>query len=117
MQTVVETRSYLRDANDAGLTEEERREIVDILANDPKAGDRISGGGGARKLRIVGRGKGKSGGYRVITYFGGDDIPVFLMSLFGKGSKANLSKAEVNELKKLLSTFAKDYRARVKVRS
>ena len=30
-------------------------------------------------------GKGKSGDYRVITFYSGDDIPVFLLNIFGKG--------------------------------
>ena len=34
----------------------------------------MQGTGGCRKLRIAGRNKGKSGGYRVVTAFGGDDI-------------------------------------------
>jgi len=29
--------------------------------------------------------KGKSGGYRVTTYFAGDDVPAFLLTVFGKG--------------------------------
>ena len=58
-----------------------------------------------RKLRVAGKGKGKSGGYRVITYFGGTDIPVFLLTVFGKGERANLSRAEINDLAKLTKTL------------
>ena len=65
-------------------------------------------------MRFAGRGKGKSGGYRAVTYFGGDDIPVFLIGMFGKGDKDNLSRAERNELHKILSRIAADYRASVK---
>jgi hypothetical protein len=50
--------------------------------------------GGCRKVRIAKDGEGKSGGYRVITWFGAGDIPVFLLSVFAKGQKANLSKKE-----------------------
>lgn len=108
---------YLSDAKLAGLTEAERRKIVDLAAHDPTTGDRIEGAGGARKLRVAGRGHGKSGGYRVITYFGGGDIPVFLLAVFGKGDKVNLSKAERNELKKELRGLADDYRANIAIRS
>jgi hypothetical protein len=117
MQTVIETAAYRKDAAAAGLTEDERNTVVLLLAANPRAGVLIPGSGGARKLRVAGRGKGKSGGYRIITYFGGDDIPVFLMSLFSKGEKANLSKAEVNELNRLLSTFAAEYRESVRRRA
>lgn len=110
VQAVVETPDYLSDAKAAGLSEAERRAVVDIVSRNPKAGDIIEGTGGARKLRIAGRGKGKSGGYRAITYYGGDDVPVFLLAVFGKGEKVNLSKAERNELRKELAGLADDYR-------
>ena len=42
------------------------------------------------------------GGYRVITYFGGDDIPVFLLTVFSKGERAGLSQAERKSLAKLV---------------
>jgi hypothetical protein len=68
---VIETSVFLRDAARAGLSETERDEIITMIARDPTVGDVIPGPGGARKLRVAGRGKGKSGGYRIITYFCG----------------------------------------------
>ncbi len=65
---------------------------------------------------MAGRGKGKSGGYRVITHYGGDDIPVFLRILLSKGERVTLSKNERNELRKHLAGLADDYRASVKQR-
>jgi hypothetical protein len=114
MHTVVETPSYLADAKAAGLTEVEREAVVEIVANHPQAGDEISGTGGARKVRIAGRGKGKSGGYRVITFYSGKEIPVFLLAVYSKGEKANLSKTERNELKGILGEIVREYSKRVK---
>ncbi len=102
---------YLADARAAGLVDVERQAIVDFVAARPTAGDLIPGTGGARKVRFAGRGKGKSGGYRVIAYFGGDDIPVFLLAIFAKGDKVNLNQAERNALRDELAGLAKDYRA------
>lgn len=113
---VIETLDYLADADDTGMTRDEREAVVDFLAENPRTGDLIPGSGGARKFRVAGRGKGKSGGYRVITYFGGDDIPVFLLNVFAKGDRVNLSKAEVNELRRELSGLAEDYRKGVRRR-
>jgi hypothetical protein len=62
------------------------------------------------KLRHAGRNRGKSGGYRTVHYFAGDDVPVFLLALIDKGQRANLSKAEVNELARELSAMAENYR-------
>ena len=105
MHAVIETRPYLRAAEAAGMTDAERESAVLMLAKRPQAGDLMPGTGGCRKLRIAGRGKGKSGGYRVITYFGGSDIPVFLLAVFSKGECANLSRAERNDLARLAGTL------------
>lgn len=110
MHTVVETPAYVADAKAAGLTETERAALVEMVAKQPRAGDEIPGTGGARKVRVAGRGKGKSGGYRVITFYSGEDGPVFLLTLYSKGKKANLSKAERNELKTVLADIVREYR-------
>jgi hypothetical protein len=98
MHTVIETNAYLKAADDAGMDEEERSAVVDTIAANPEAGAIMPGCGGARKLRVRKPGTGKSGGYRVITYYAGDEIPVFLLTVFGKGEKDNLTGAERNAL-------------------
>ncbi len=54
MQTVIETRSYLAQAADLGLSEDELKEIADFFANEPDAGELVKGTGGARKARVAG---------------------------------------------------------------
>ena len=98
MHTIIETAAYLSAASDVGMREEERNAVVDMLAANPLAGDVMPGCGGARKVRVAKPGRGKSGGYRVITYFGGNDVPLFLLTVFGKNERASLSKAERNGL-------------------
>ena len=111
MHTVIETPAYLASAREVGLTEEERDEIVSYLARQPDSGDLMPGTGGARKLRFAGRSKGKSGGYRVITFFADEEIPVFLLDIYGKGSRANPSQAARNELRKMLTALPQVWRA------
>lgn len=74
----------------------------------------MPGTGGARKVRFAGRGKGKSGGFRVITFYAAEDIPVFLLDIYGKDTQANLSKAECNELRKILTDLPRVWRESVK---
>ena len=105
MHTVIETKAYLAAAKDAGMGEDERDAIVDLIAADPQVGEIMPGCGGARKLRVAKPGKGKSGGYRVITYFAGEDVPAFLLTVFGKGEKVSLSKGERNALAALTKTL------------
>lgn len=114
MQTVIWTPTFITQAKRCGLSEKEMAEIVNTLADNPEAGDLMPKTGGARKLRHPGRGGGKSGGYRTIHYFGGVDVPVFLLSVYGKGAKSNLSDAERNELAKILPSLAETYRENVK---
>jgi hypothetical protein len=77
---------------------------------NPTAGAIMEGTGGCRKLRFAGKGKGKSGGYRTVHYYAGDDVPVLLLSLIDKGEEENLSKTERNELRIELAGYAADYR-------
>ena len=51
MQTVAETPTFSRQA-DKLFSEEERRALIDFLAENPLAGDAIPGTGGVRKLRV-----------------------------------------------------------------
>lgn len=90
-------------------------EMVTAIANAPLGGDLIVGTGGARKMRHAGRSHGKSGGYRTVHYYGGDDIPLFLLALVDKGRKANLTGAERNELAAILPQLAAAYRERRRI--
>ncbi len=109
LHTVAETPGFARDAARAGMTEGEKAEPIRFLAANPEAGELMVGTGGARKLRWRRPGMGKSGGYRVITYFAGHAMPVFLLTLYTKGERANLSPAERNTLRGILSEIAAAY--------
>jgi hypothetical protein len=108
------TPTFEAQARKAGIGEDEMKEICDRIAKDPQAGDIISGTGGARKLRHPAPGGGKSGGWRTIHYWGGNDVPVFLLAVYAKTQKDNLSKAEQNELRKILPLLADAYRKSTK---
>ena len=110
MHAVAELVGFAKDAEAAGMCGEELRRLIDRLAANPQAGDLIVGTGGARKVRVAGRGKGRSGGFRVISYFAGEDLPVFLVTVFAKGDRADLSAAERAEIKRELAHLASEYR-------
>jgi len=111
MQTVVETLMYLRAAEDL-YSEAEREEIVRVIAASPHAGDLIPGTGGYRKLRFARPGMGKRGGARVVYLYGGEDLPIFLITVYAKAEKGNLSKAEQKVLAKMAKSFFADYRGK-----
>src|SRR5579884_1057791 len=111
LQTVVETPEFVAAARRV-LTETEHRELIDFVASNPSAGELMPGTGGARKLRWGAKGKGKRGGARAITYYAGPSVPVFLLTVFAKGERVNLTKAERNELRQVLARLAAEYRER-----
>ena len=94
------------------MADAEMTAAVDLVASNPESGDLMQGTGGVRKTRLAGRGKGKSGGYRIVWYFGGGDIPVFLLTVFGKGEKANLTQGERNALRSLTATLRESLSAK-----
>jgi len=99
MHTVVEMPAYLKAAKQCGMTDQEMKLAVDTVSATPVVGDLIVNSGGLRKIRLAGRGKGKSGGYRIITYYASkEDEPVFLVWVFSKGDTGNLSDAQVKQL-------------------
>ena len=109
MQTVVETPSYLADAERL-FSSDERKAVVDRLAADPTCGVVIPGSGGIRKVRFGFGARGKSGGARIIYLFSGVNLPVFILAVFAKNEKANVSAADRNALGKMVVAMIEDYR-------
>ena len=91
------------------MTEAEMGAIVTLVAENPTIGARMAGTGGCRKVRLAKPGGGRSGGYRVVTFYTGPNIPVFLLTVFGKNEKANLTKAEQMSLAKLTKELVGRY--------
>ena len=104
MQTVAELPEYIRRAEKL-LSVQDRRAVLEYLAAHPRAGDLIEGTGGVRKLRWGRDARGKSGGIRVIYYVHSEWMPLYLLTMFAKIERANLSKAERNELAGLVDVL------------
>lgn len=106
--TVVETPEFQRRAR-ALMSEAERLELIDFIARNPMSG--VPLGGGVRKFRFAREGAGKSGGFRVIHFYNSDDgTPIFLITVFAKNEKANLTQSETDTVKKLGSLLSETYR-------
>ena len=111
MHTVVETPRYAADAARL-FTHDERDAIIDRVAIDPQCGVVVPGSEGIRKVRIGFGGRGKRGGARVIYLFGGNDMPVFLLSAFAKNEKDDLTGTERLKMAKAVKAILANYRRR-----
>lgn len=78
------------------LTDEVLSELQRDLVNDPEIGAVMPGCGGLRKLRIAdpGRGKGKRGGARVVYLHVPDAGVIYLITVYGKDQKDDLSPGD-----------------------
>jgi mRNA-degrading endonuclease RelE of RelBE toxin-antitoxin system len=109
MITIIEFPSFLSQIGKS-MSSHERDEFIDFLAKHPDSGEEITGTGGIRKIRWGAKGKGKSGGVRIIYYFYNESTPVFLLTVYGKGEQENITpaqKKEMSGLVKILKTECK----------
>ena len=92
------------------LTEDDRRELELLLAVDPTRGAVIPGAGGVRKLRFARRSRreGKSGGTRVIYYFVDTEHRIYLLDMYSKRQKEDLTRAELKTLRVLARSVRED---------
>lgn len=109
MIAVVETEEFLDDVRGV-LSAEEHDDLILYVALNPEAGTVIPEMGGLRKLRWAAKGKGKRGGSRVIYYFHGIDVPLFLMAIFTKSTQTDLSARQRTALVRQLRALTSDFK-------
>jgi hypothetical protein len=109
--TIVETSAFARRAEKL-LSAEEHEELIWVLAESPEDGDEIPGTGGVRKMRFAGRGKGKSGGVRVIYYYLDADIPLHALLIYAKSEKEDLSGEERKVVAALAAAIKENWKRR-----
>jgi mRNA-degrading endonuclease RelE of RelBE toxin-antitoxin system len=90
MQSVAETPTFTKQADDL-FDEEEKRDLITFLSQNPSAGDVITGTGGVRKVRFAASGKGKRGGARVIYYYFDETMPLYALLVYPKNTKIDLT--------------------------
>lgn len=109
MHSVVETQEFVRQSKKLRMTDEEIDFIKTFVGLNPSAGNVVPGTGGARKIRFPLRGRGKSGGFRVITFYSGVDIPVFLIDVYSKREKENISPARKISIRNSVLEILRSY--------
>lgn len=86
------------------LSEEDYSSLQKELIFRPDAGSIIKNSGGLRKFRWNVKGKGKSGGMRVIYYL---DLPdkIFMLYAYKKNKQENLTKEQTNILRQIVTEW------------
>jgi len=72
------------------------------LSTDPTTGNSLGSNCYKIRLAIASKGKGKSGGARVITHFYVANDTVFLLSIYDKSDQENISDSQIKALLKLI---------------
>ena len=98
--TIIETNSFIRESEKL-LDNTEINHLKSELAVHPTMGDVIPGLRGIRKVRWQAQQKGTRGGARIIYFFYNNRLPLFLLDIYPKSQKQDLSSDE----KKILNRF------------
>jgi mRNA-degrading endonuclease RelE of RelBE toxin-antitoxin system len=83
---------------EANLSDEEYRQIQEELIKNPHKGDLIPHGHGLRKLRWRFKGKGKSGGVRIIYYLWLSHEEFLMIYVYPKNEREDLTKEQLRTL-------------------
>lgn len=97
----IETRTFTRMVTTL-LSDDEYGDLQSALVENPERGDLIKGGGGIRKLRYAVQGRGKSGGVRVIYYWLKDNHRIYMLVVYPKSRKDDLTDKETAILREFV---------------
>ena len=103
---IVSLRGYESQVS-ALLNEDERVAMEFYIACAPEDHPVIPGAGGFRKARWARRGKGKSGGFRVIYFFLAEPGRIYMAAIYAKSRMETLSAADRKVLAKLAAEVKK----------
>lgn len=98
-RTFIEVPTFQKKWHELGLTDENLRELENILLENPKTGDVIQGTGGLRKIRIPMENCGKRGGGRVIYVDIEIKETIYFINVYAKNEKDDLTEEEKKAFK------------------
>lgn len=104
-RTFIQTTEFTQNWERLGRIDQDLRRLEMEILKNPKAGKVIRDTGKLRKLRFAFRNQGKSGSVRVCYVDFEVKETVYLITAYPKSEKDNLSKAECNSIKKLITVL------------
>lgn len=103
---VIETKVFTRRLQ-ALLDDGAYSLLQDKLIKNPDAGDLIQGSGGVRKIRWGVPGSGKRGGLRVVYYWAVSHDIIYMLTIYPKSEKDDLTKEEIKGMRRLVEGIPK----------
>lgn len=104
-KTFIQTKEFSKNWDSLGFTDEDLRTLENELLTNPRAGKVIRGTGNLRKYRFALPNQGKRGSTRVCYVDFVIYETIYLITVYPKKEKDNLSKAECNNIKKLIDVL------------
>ena len=97
----IETPIFTREVTEL-LSDEEYRGLQLALLLRPEQGALIPKGGGLRKVRWKASGRGKRGGVRLIYFWDKNDETIYMLFVYVKSDKEDLTQSQLRILAKLV---------------
>ena len=109
--TIAQTKGFENQASQI-FTPEELIDFINHLAYNPDEGMVIPGTGGIRKIRWAAKNKGKSHAARVIYYFRDLNMPLYLLTIYSKGEKIDLTASEKKKMERYVDEIVQEHSRR-----
>lgn len=107
-RTFVQTSEFVKKWSQLGFVDDNLRQLENQILQNPKIGPVIQGTGKLRKMRFAFENSGKSGSVRVCYVDFEVFSQVYFITVFAKNEKANLTKAERNQIKTVIEKIEKN---------
>ena len=104
MAVFFETSVFTRRVTEL-MQDDKYAELQRVLVDNPNAGDLIPGSGGLRKIRWAAAGRGKRGGLRVIYYYLVSRDQFYIVLIYDKNEKDDLSPEQMRTLKRAVEAI------------
>ncbi len=104
----IETPSFTKRWFALGFDDENLAELQQFLIKNPDAGVVMVGTGGLKKIRYAFKGRGKSGSARVCYVDFASFEKNYLIQVFSKDEKSNLSDEEKKAVKTVIAALKKE---------